>query len=58
MTNYMTYNNQKHGFHLVDPSPWPLIAASGAFMLTFGMAMYMHGYSGGSFDIYHWVFSG
>jgi cytochrome c oxidase subunit 3 len=43
------FNNQKHGFHLVDPSPWPLMAASGAFMLTFGGAMYMHGYSGGSF---------
>ena len=51
MTNPTTaiFNNQKHGFHLVDPSPWPLVAASGAFMLTFGGAMYMHGYSGGSF---------
>jgi len=52
MTNYttaITFNNQKHGFHLVDPSPWPLIAAFSAFMVTFGTAMYMHGYSGGSF---------
>jgi len=43
------FNNQKHGFHLVDPSPWPLIAAFGAFMFTFGTAMYMHGFSGGPF---------
>jgi len=42
-------NNQRHSFHLVDPSPWPLIAASGAFMLTFGGVLYMHGYSGGDF---------
>jgi hypothetical protein len=42
-------NNQKHGFHLVDPSPWPLISAFGALNLTFGGVLYMHGYSGGSF---------
>ena len=42
-------NNQKHSFHLVDPSPWPLIGAFGAFMLTFGGVLYMHKYSFGSF---------
>ena len=42
-------NNQKHGFHLVDPSPWPIIAAFSALMLTFGTVLYMHGYVGGSF---------
>jgi len=43
------HNNQLHSFHLVDPSPWPLVAAFSAFLLTFGGVMYMHGYSGGSF---------
>jgi len=42
-------NIQQHSFHLVDPSPWPLIAAFSALMLTFGGVLYMHGYSGGSF---------
>jgi cytochrome c oxidase subunit 3 len=42
-------NNQRHGFHLVDPSPWPLIAAFSALMLTFGGVLYMHGYVGGGF---------
>lgn len=42
-------NNQRHGFHLVDPSPWPLVAAFSALMLTFGGVMYMHGYCGGNF---------
>ena len=41
-------NNQKHPFHLVDPSPWPLIAASGALAMTFGGVLYMHNYFGGS----------
>jgi len=42
-------NNQVHSFHLVDPSPWPIISAFSALMLTFGGVMYMHGYSGGGF---------
>jgi len=42
-------NNQRHGFHLVDPSPWPFVAAFSALMLTFGGVLYMHGYSGGNF---------
>lgn len=40
-------NNQRHSFHLVDPSPWPLIASFSALMLTVGATMYMHGYVGG-----------
>jgi len=41
------YNSQKHPFHLVDPSPWPLFASLSALSLTFGGVMYMHGYSSG-----------
>lgn len=41
-------NNQKHSFHLVDPSPWPMLAGFSAFFLTFGTAMFLHGYAGGS----------
>jgi cytochrome c oxidase subunit 3 len=43
-------NNQIHGFHLVDPSPWPFIGAWSAFILTFGGVMYMHGYYLGSYS--------
>lgn len=38
---------QKHPFHLVDPSPWPLVASTAAFGATTGGVMYMHGFSGG-----------
>jgi len=44
----MKYNNQIHPFHLVDPSPWPLIASIGAFSLTSGTVMFFHGYNGGT----------
>ena len=46
MTN-LTLNKQLHGYHLVDPSPWPLIAAFSALSTTFGGVLYMHGYQGG-----------
>jgi len=35
---------QKHPFHIVDPSPWPLLAALGAFFTVFGLTLYMHFY--------------
>jgi cytochrome c oxidase subunit 3 len=41
--------NQKHGYHLVDPSPWPILGAFSALMTTFGGVLYMHGYVGGRF---------
>ena len=40
-------NNQKHPFHLVDPSPWPLVAAFGGFTMVSGGVGYMHGYAYG-----------
>ena len=39
---------QKHPFHLVDPSPWPIFASLSAFVSTVGGVMYMHGYNGGN----------
>jgi cytochrome c oxidase subunit 3 len=42
---------QKHPFHLVDPSPWPIFAAAGAFTSTFGGVAFMHGFQGGSLTL-------
>jgi len=42
-------NFQTHSFHLVDPSPWPLVAAFSALSLTFGGVMYFNGYNNGGF---------
>jgi cytochrome c oxidase subunit 3 len=39
---------RKHPYHLVDPSPWPLVASLGALVTTVGGVMYMHGYGGGN----------
>jgi cytochrome c oxidase subunit 3 len=43
--------NQKHPilhpYHLVDPSPWPLMGSLGALASTMGGVMYMHSFAGG-----------
>lgn len=36
-----------HKFHLVTVSPWPILGAFSALILTFGSAMYMHDYDDG-----------
>ena len=37
----------KHPYHLVDPSPWPLMGAFAALLLTFGTVAFMHDAAGG-----------
>ena len=44
-----TYIRTTHQFHLVDPSPWPLVASLGAFSMTTGGVLYMHKMVGGWF---------
>ncbi len=44
----MSNTLQKHPFHLVDPSPWPIFASFGALCTTVGGVMFFHGFIGGS----------
>ena len=41
------YLKTRHTWHLVDPSPWPLIVFLGAFFMAFGGVLYMHNFVGG-----------
>jgi len=41
------YLQTKHSWHLVDPSPWPLMASLSAFIMTSGGVLYMHNYLDG-----------
>jgi cytochrome c oxidase subunit 3 len=50
-------NNQKHPFHLVDPSPWPLVASLGALGMTSGGVLYMHNFSGGNLLLLTGIFT-
>ena len=40
--NSFKYLRTTHQFHLVDPSPWPLIASIGGLCLAIGAVSYMH----------------
>lgn len=40
---------KRHLFHLVSPSPWPIVSSIGAFFLTSGLAFYMHRVLAGGF---------
>jgi cytochrome c oxidase subunit 3 len=50
-------NLNKHPYHIVDPSPWPLVASIGCFLFTFGLVMFFHNYSGFKFLIYTGFFT-
>jgi heme/copper-type cytochrome/quinol oxidase subunit 3 len=39
----------RHGFHIVDPSPWPMYTAFSAFFRVFGAVLWRHGFSRGLF---------
>ena len=36
------HQGHSHPYHLVDPSPWPAVGALAAFLLTFGVVLYLH----------------
>jgi cytochrome c oxidase subunit 3 len=47
LINIKSSEDQYHGFHLVTPSPWPLVLSLSALMVTIGGVMYMHAFHGG-----------
>jgi hypothetical protein len=46
MKNFSFYQ-QRHAYHLVDPSILPFLTAISALSLTLGSVLYFHGYVGG-----------
>lgn len=44
---YLTHYKTIHSYHLVDPSPWPLLGALGGLSVTTGGVLYMHKFNGG-----------
>ena len=39
-------NFQNHPFHLVSPSPWPILTSISLFILTTSTVCFMHGFQG------------
>jgi cytochrome c oxidase subunit 3 len=44
MSGLLIKKTSLHPFHIVDPSPWPIVAALGAFFTVLGMVLYMHSF--------------
>ncbi|GFR41664.1 hypothetical protein Agub_g2406 [Astrephomene gubernaculifera] len=44
---YMEHTAKRHPFHVLPPSPWPLLAGWGTLVLGLGAASYSHGLPGG-----------
>lgn len=42
-------SQQRHPFHIVDPSPWPIVTAFSALLTVTGGVLYFHSYSGMGF---------
>lgn len=40
----MSSSNKTHLFHIIDPSPWPILVSLSLFLMTFSGAMMMHEY--------------
>lgn len=49
MANLVRAKFQAHPFHLVEPSPWPLVASFALLTLTVSGVMTMHGYAFGGY---------
>jgi len=41
----------KHPYHIVTPSPWPIMASLAALITTFGGVLYMHSYKLGGWTL-------
>lgn len=49
MNNSIRTKFQKFPFHLVDPSPWPILLSFSLLNLTIGAVAYLHGISNGGY---------
>ncbi len=45
-------HQKNHDYHIIDPSPWPLLSAVSAFLLTFGAVCLMRYLQGSPFMLF------
>jgi cytochrome c oxidase subunit 3 len=43
------FKAQPHPYHLVDPSPWPLLTSFALLVMALGAVLYFHGFSNGGY---------
>jgi cytochrome c oxidase subunit III len=45
-------HTKNHDYHIVDPSPWPLVASIGAFVMAIGAVAWMQDLKGNAFNLF------
>jgi cytochrome c oxidase subunit 3 len=45
-------HQKNHDYHIIDPSPWPLLTSIGAFVMLFGAVGLMRWNMGGEFNLF------
>jgi hypothetical protein len=55
--NYVDKKHEQHPFHIVDPSPWPIVTSLSLCSTALGFVMYFHYYNNGAFHLLFGLFS-
>lgn len=55
--NYVDKKHEQHPFHIVDPSPWPIVTSISLWSTALGFVMYFHYYNNGAFHLLFGLFS-
>ena len=57
ITNYNLKNRPRYYYHIVTPSPWPILTALGVFSVAFNAVAYFHRYKfGGIFLLFNLIY--
>ena len=51
-------HQKNHDYHIIDPSPWPILASIGALVVTFGGVAYMRYLNNSPFKLFGFDFAG
>ncbi|MEL6946455.1 MAG: cytochrome c oxidase subunit 3 [Pseudomonadota bacterium] len=51
-------HTKNHDYHIIDPSPWPLMGSIGALVLGVGAVAYMQAFNGKQFPIFGYDIAG
>jgi len=55
--NYLDAKHEQHPFHIVDPSPWPILTSMALWSTALGFIMYFQFFNNGVYHLLMGIFS-
>jgi hypothetical protein len=55
--NYLDPKHEQHPFHIVDPSPWPIMTLMALWSTALGFIMFFHYFNNGAYHLLFGIFS-